>query len=237
MEPESWGFLGGFLKRAHRRRTPFDRPGWGQTKRGRGRVRQDDGQGDSAGSYLKGDWRRPAIITTAGGTRQLIVWLPNRPGSLDPATGKHVRNQATKVGASMTVATGGAERLAPVRLELLQRRDDDGPRRQETCRDHAVEGKERQRDRHRHAACRYRDAGCCRRSHLRPLQLRSVPLPAGEDGNASLGVASGDERNTPVGRPGRLSGTASDCSSTTIAAVSRLCSRAPRATGRSAERT
>lgn len=45
------------------------------------------------------------IIITAGGTRQLIVWLPTSLVSLDPATGKTYWDQATKVGASMTVAT------------------------------------------------------------------------------------------------------------------------------------
>jgi outer membrane protein assembly factor BamB len=55
---------------------------------------------------LKGDLGvAQPIIITAGGTRQLIVWLPTSLVSLDPATGKTYWDQATKVGASMTVAT------------------------------------------------------------------------------------------------------------------------------------
>ncbi len=55
---------------------------------------------------LKGDLGvAQPIIITAGGTRQLIIWLPTSLVSLDPATGKTYWEQATKVGASMTVAT------------------------------------------------------------------------------------------------------------------------------------
>src|SRR5688572_216179 len=55
---------------------------------------------------LKGDLGvAQPIIITAGGTRQLIVWLPTSLVSLDPATGKTYWDHATKVGASMTVAT------------------------------------------------------------------------------------------------------------------------------------
>jgi outer membrane protein assembly factor BamB len=55
---------------------------------------------------LKGDLGvGQPIIITAGGARQLIIWLPTSLVSLDPATGKTYWEQATKVGASMTVAT------------------------------------------------------------------------------------------------------------------------------------
>jgi outer membrane protein assembly factor BamB len=45
------------------------------------------------------------IIITAGGTRQLIVWLPTSLVSLDPVTGATFWEQPVKVGASMTVST------------------------------------------------------------------------------------------------------------------------------------
>lgn len=45
------------------------------------------------------------IIITAGGARQLIVWLPTSLVSLDPATGKTFWEQPVKVDAAMTVAT------------------------------------------------------------------------------------------------------------------------------------
>src|SRR5207249_7431457 len=45
------------------------------------------------------------IIITAGGARQLIVWLPSSLVSLDPVTGKTYWTQPAKVDASMTVAT------------------------------------------------------------------------------------------------------------------------------------
>jgi len=55
---------------------------------------------------LKGDLGvAQPIIITAGGARQLIIWLPHSLASLDPATGRTYWEQATKVGASMTVAT------------------------------------------------------------------------------------------------------------------------------------
>ncbi len=45
------------------------------------------------------------IIIAAGGTRQLIVWLPTSLASLDPVTGTTFWEQPVKVGASMTVST------------------------------------------------------------------------------------------------------------------------------------
>jgi outer membrane protein assembly factor BamB len=45
------------------------------------------------------------IIITAGGARQLIVWLPRALVSLDPVTGRTYWEQPAKVNASMTVAT------------------------------------------------------------------------------------------------------------------------------------
>lgn len=47
----------------------------------------------------------PPVIVNAGGTRQLIIWLPNAVNSLDPETGKRLWSQPFMVKANLTVPT------------------------------------------------------------------------------------------------------------------------------------